>query len=108
MVFLNTASGFHPSMKEPENSSGYYNQINIMREYSAVTGACLLTKKDIFEKVGGFDNMFDAYYGDSDLCLKIRDAGYRIIYTPFTKLLHEGSFSLRSLKYFLRGVGSKP
>jgi O-antigen biosynthesis protein len=94
MVFLKTGSGFHPYMKESEKSSGYHNQLNIMREYSSVTGACLLVKRTIFEKVHGFDNIFDAYYGDSDLCLKIRNAGYKIVYTPFTKLLHEGSFSI--------------
>jgi len=102
MVFLKTGSGFHPSMKIPETDSGYHNQLNVMRDYSAVTGACLLTTRDIFNEVGGFDNLFDVYYGDSDLCLKIQKAGYKIIYTPFTKLLHEGSFSIRdnSASYF--------
>jgi len=94
MVFLKTGSGFHPFMKEPENSSGYNNLLNVMREYSAVTGACLMTTRKIFDQVNGFDNQFDAYYGDSDLCLKIHKEGFRIVFTPFTKLLHEGSFSI--------------
>ena len=67
----------------------------LVLEYSAVTGACLMTTRKIFDQVGGFDNQFDAYYGDSDLCLKIHKAGFRIIFTPFTKLLHEGSFSIK-------------
>jgi len=94
MAFLKTGSGFHPFMKEHENSPTYNNMINVMRECLAVTGACLMTTKKLFDQVGGFDNRFDAYYGDSDLCLKIHKAGFRVVFTPFTKLLHEGSFSI--------------
>ena len=94
VVFLKTGSGFHPLMKQLENSTGYHNILNSMRDYSAVTGACLMIKKEIFDKVGTFDNSFDVYYGDADLCLQVIDLGYRVIYTPFTKLLHEGSFTI--------------
>ena len=94
VVFLKTGSGFHPLMRQVESSSGYHNILNSMRDYSAVTGACLMIKKETFDKVGNFDNSFDVYYGDADLCLKVVNMGYRVIYTPFTKLLHEGSFSI--------------
>ena len=95
MVFLNTGAGFHPGMRLEKNTDSYHNILNVMRDYSAVTGACLLVKKEIFDKIGGFDDQFDVYYGDSDLCLKIVDAGFRVIYTPFTELLHEGSNSIQ-------------
>ncbi len=101
MVFLKTGAGFHPGMRLDKNTDAYNNIVNVMRDYSAVTGACLLVKKDVFDKVGGFDDQFDVYYGDSDLCLKIRDAGFRVIYTPFTELLHEGS---RSIQYWHAGA----
>jgi len=94
MVFLKTGAGFHPGMRLKKNTNAYHNALNVMRDYSAVTGACLLVKKNIFEKVGGFDDQFDVYYGDSDLCLKIIDTSFRVIYTPFTELLHEGSNSI--------------
>ena len=94
VVFLKTGSGFHPLMKQLEYSSGYHNILNSTRDYSAVTGACLMIKKEIFDKVGNFDNSFDVYYGDADLCLQVVKMGYRVIYTPFTKLLHEGSFTI--------------
>ena len=94
MVFLKTGAGFHPAMRQNKNSDVYNNTVNVMKDCSAVTGACLLTTKKIFKQVGGFDNQFDIYYGDSDLCLKIQDAGYRIVYTPFTELLHDGSSSI--------------
>jgi GT2 family glycosyltransferase len=95
MVFLKTGSGFHPFMKLDDDSTGYHNFANIMKECSAVTGACLLTKRDIFEQIGEYDDDFDVYYGDSDLCLKIIDAGYKVVYTPFAKLLHDGSRTIR-------------
>jgi len=96
VAFLKTGSGFHPLMKQLENSRGYHNTLNSMRDSSAVTGACLMIKKEIFEKIGNFDNSFDVYYGDADLCLQVINLGYRVIYTPFTKLLHEGSFTIRT------------
>jgi GT2 family glycosyltransferase len=95
MVFLKTGAGFHPGMRLEKETSAYHNFANVMRDYSAVTGACLMIKKTVFDDVGGFDNNFDVYYGDSDLCLKIIDAGFRVIYTPFTELLHEGSDTIQ-------------
>jgi GT2 family glycosyltransferase len=95
MTFLKTGAGFHPFMKLDEDAKGYHNFANIMKECSAVTGACLLTTRDIFEQIGEFDEDFDVYYGDSDLCLKIRQAGYKVVYTPFSVLLHDGSRTIR-------------
>jgi GT2 family glycosyltransferase len=95
VVFLNTGAGFHPGMKLKTTTDAYHNLLNVTRESSAVTGACLLVKKDVFEKIGGFDNQYDIYYGDADLCLKIIHAGFRVIYTPFSELLHEGSHSIQ-------------
>lgn len=94
MVFLPTGAGFHPAMRQEKTSSVYHNTVNVMKDCSAVTGACLLIEKKLFKQIGGFDNKFDVYYGDSDLCFKVREAGFRIIYTPFTELLHEGSMSI--------------
>tara|TARA_B100001167_G_scaffold110470_1_gene67836 strand:- start:193 stop:2004 length:1812 start_codon:yes stop_codon:yes gene_type:complete len=95
VTFLKTGTGFHPFQRIKENESGYHNLLNVVKDCSAVTGACLLTKKEIFEKVNRFDEDFDLYYGDADLCLKIIDSGYSVVYTPFAKLLHEGSFSIQ-------------
>ena len=96
IAFLKTGSGFHPFMRHIENSDSYHGLLNSMRDCSAVTGACLMIKKEIFNKIGGFDNQFDVYYGDTDLCFKVIEAGYRIVYTPFTKLLHEGSLTIKN------------
>ena len=98
--FLKSGAGFHPFQRINEKKGGYHNIMNVVRECSAVTGACLLTKKEIFERVNQFDENFDLYYGDADLCLKIIESGYCVLYTPYTKLLHEGSYSIRKSSDF--------
>jgi O-antigen biosynthesis protein len=67
---------------------GYYGSLCCAREVSAVTAACLMIKKSVFNEVGGFNQHYQTIYQDVDLCLKIRDKNYNIIYTPSTKLIH--------------------
>lgn len=95
LVFLESGAGFHPMQGIDSNSPGYFGFLNVVRNFSAVTGACLLISKKIFEEIGGFDDKFDLYYGDADICLKVIDRGYRVVYTPHAKLLHEGSSSIK-------------
>jgi len=95
IVFLKTGAGFHPFQRSPSKYVGNYGVANVIRDYSAVTAACLLTRKKFFEQVGGFDEQFDLYYGDSDLCLKIKNLGMNIVYTPFVILLHDGSSKIK-------------
>ena len=64
------------------------------REVSAVTGACLLTRTDLYHQLHGFEESeLGVAYNDVDYCLRVRDAGYRVIYTPQAKLMHWGSAS---------------
>ena len=95
MIFLKNGFFFHPFDNEPNSSKTQFNFINLMRECSSVTGACLLTKREIFEKISGFDEQFDVFYGDSDLCFKIRELGFKIIYNPHAILRHDGSTKIR-------------
>ncbi|MGI0010511.1 MAG: glycosyltransferase family 2 protein, partial [Nitrosopumilaceae archaeon] len=83
VVFLKTGAGFHPLQGVDANSSIYFGFLNVVRNCSAVTGACLLIKKKIFDEVGGFDDKFDLYYNDADLCMKVISHGYRVVYTPY-------------------------
>jgi O-antigen biosynthesis protein len=65
---------------------------SVAHEVSAVTGACLMTRSEIYRKIGGFDEQdFGVSYNDVDYCLRVRTAGHRIIYTPQARLMHWGS-----------------
>jgi GT2 family glycosyltransferase len=76
----------------PAEVPGVCRQLQATRNYSAVTGACLLTRRDVFEEVGGFDEeCLPVHFNDVDLCLKMRRAGYSIVYTPFARLYHHQS-----------------
>ena len=75
---------------------GVCRQLQVTRNYSSVSGACLLTRRDVFDEVGGFDEeRLPVTFNDVDLCLKMRRAGYFIVYTPFAKLYHHESATRR-------------
>jgi GT2 family glycosyltransferase/thioredoxin-like negative regulator of GroEL len=80
---------YHIHHKKPSNAP----EVNVMREYQAVTGACMLVRKDLFEKMGGFDEDFLNGYEDVDLCFRIRENGYKIIYCPESIVYHYESVS---------------
>ena len=78
----------------PHDAPGYFYRLKLAQDVSAVTAACLLIRKDIFLQVGGLDEVaFKVAFNDVDLCLKVRQAGHRIIWTPHAELLHHESVS---------------
>ncbi len=80
----------------PAEDPGVCRQLQVTRNYSSVTGACLLTRREVFHEVGGFDEeRLPVTFNDVDLCLKMRRAGYLIVYTPFAKLYHHESATRR-------------
>jgi GT2 family glycosyltransferase len=70
----------------PAEDPGVNRQLQMVRNYSAVSGACLLVRREVFQEVGGFDSALSPAFADIDFCLKIRRAGYLIVYTPLAKL----------------------
>jgi GT2 family glycosyltransferase len=70
----------------PAEHPGANRQLQITRNCSAVSGTCMLTRREVFQEVGGFDEGLMESLADIDLCLKMRRAGYLIVYTPFAKL----------------------
>jgi GT2 family glycosyltransferase len=73
---------------------GYFSRLEVVQNFSAVTAACLMTRREVFDQVGGFNETDLAVaFNDVDLCLRIREAGYQIIYTPFAELYHHESVS---------------
>jgi GT2 family glycosyltransferase len=86
----------HPFINRAPEDRGYFGRAQLVQDLSAVTGACLLVRKSVYEQVGGLDEGdFKVSYNDIDLCLKVREAGLRVVFTPFALLLHEGSASQR-------------
>jgi len=61
---------------------GYYMRAVSVQELSAVSSECMLIKKDVFRQIKGFDKQFSGIIGDADLCLRVRAAGYKVIFTP--------------------------
>lgn len=75
-------------------SLGYMGQLHTIRNYNAVTAACMMVKKDLFEEIGGLDEKnLPIAFNDIDLCLKIREKGFKIIFTPYALLYHYESLS---------------
>jgi GT2 family glycosyltransferase len=74
----------------------YFDFPDVIRNVSAVTGACMLTPAKLFWEAGGFDQEnFPVAYQDVDYCLKLNEKGYRVLYTPHAKLYHYEAFSKR-------------
>lgn len=83
----------HVNRTIPEKEPGYYGRTKVINNYSAVTAACLMTKKELYEKVEGLDEKFAVAFNDVDFCMKIRKLNKLIIYTPYAKLYHYESKS---------------
>ncbi len=84
----------HPFIGRPPEDRGYFGRAQLVQDLSAVTGACLLVRKSVFEQVGGLDEKdLKVSYSDIDLCLKVRQAGLRVVFDPYALLMHEGSAS---------------
>jgi len=77
----------------PRSSHGYTGRVNVIQNLSAVTAACMMIRREVFEEVGGFDERFSHAFNDVDLCLKVREKGYLVIYTPYAELYHHESVS---------------
>lgn len=78
----------HSHKFNEDDDVGSFARMAIVHNVSAVTGACLMVKREIFNRAGGFDENLAVAYNDVDLCLKIRALGYYNVFTPFAKLNH--------------------
>ena len=84
------AHAFH---QHPGASPGYFGSAIMPRNYSAVTAACMMTRREVFDQVGGFDERLAIDFNDVDYCLRLRRAGYRVVFTPWAELYHHESAS---------------
>ena len=84
----------HSHQFYPSTAPGYMGTVATITNYSAVTAACMLLRKSVFDEVGGFDEEnLRVSFNDVDLCLRIREQGYSIVYTPYAELYHHESVS---------------
>jgi GT2 family glycosyltransferase len=80
---------------------GYFARQHLTQDFCAVTAACLVVRREVFEKLGGFDEAhLPVAYNDVDFCLRARALGWRIIYSPYAELIHHESIS--------RGIENTP
>jgi GT2 family glycosyltransferase len=77
----------------PEQSLGYSGRLSLVSEFTAVTGACLIVRKDLYAKLGGLDENLAVACNDVDFCLRLQLAGSRNVFTPFARLIHHESAS---------------
>ena len=92
-VFGRPFQGFAPE------TVGYYSGANCIRNYSAVSAVCLMTRRDVWERVGGFDEALAGPAADLDYGLRVCEAGLRVVFTPYARLTHHesGGISQRQL-----------
>jgi GT2 family glycosyltransferase/glycosyltransferase involved in cell wall biosynthesis len=102
----------HVHYELPRDLIGYNGFSHVIRNYSAVTGACMATRREIIQQTGGFDEQLAIDFNDIGFCLSARERGYRVVYTPYCELYHfESVTSKRKLQnpkeveYFLRRWG---
>lgn len=80
--------------KTQQGSDTYFNLSLVIRDYSAVTGACMMVRSSVFTELGGFDDEnLPVAYNDIDFCLRLIESGYRVVYTPFAILYHDEAAS---------------
>lgn len=87
----------HPYNGDAGDAVGYWGRLQVVQDFSVVTAACLVTRRAVWEAVQGLDEeTFAVAYNDVDYCLKVGAAGYLVVWTPYARLLHDGSASIRA------------
>jgi GT2 family glycosyltransferase len=77
----------------PRSRSGYFHKASLQMNYSAVTAACMMVSRKVYEQVNGFEEQLTVAFNDVDFCLKVRKAGYLIVYDPQVEAYHYESKS---------------
>jgi GT2 family glycosyltransferase len=95
------AMKFQPAMFGEARNPGYNGMLTAVRDFSAVTAACMMLRKDVFDSVGGFDEAFAIGFNDTDLCLRLRERGLKVLYDGHTMLLHRESATRAETKQVL-------
>ena len=70
------------------NHPGYMGRLIYAQDLSAVTGACMMIRREVYDQLNGYDESFEVAFNDVDFCMRVRQAGYLIVFTPFAELYH--------------------
>lgn len=83
----------HMFVDMPKERSGYMHKASIIQDLSAVTAACMMVKKQVFEELGGFEEKLTVAFNDVDFCLRVRKMGQLVVFDPYVELYHYESKS---------------
>ena len=83
----------HAFLNMPRSRTGYLHKASLQMDLSAVTAACMMMKRQVFEQLGGFEERLSVAFNDVDLCLRTVQAGYLVVYNPEVELYHYESKS---------------
>ena len=83
----------HAFLGQPAGTPGHGARALVAQDLSAVTGACMVVRREVYEQVGGLDERLQVAFNDIDFCLRVQQAGYRVVWTPFAELRHHESAS---------------
>ncbi|HEY1794551.1 MAG TPA: glycosyltransferase [Stellaceae bacterium] len=98
----------HPYNRDPGTTPGYWGRLLVPQDFSAVTAACMVTRRDLYDAVGGLDEtVFAVSFNDVDYCLKLREAGHLVVWTPYAQLLHEAGVSQRATNVEKKAIAEK-
>jgi hypothetical protein len=89
MVIGVTGATRHESVGQTTSDGGYLGRTQLQHRASVVTGACLATRREVFERLGGFDEAtFQVAFNDTDYCMRAGAIGLAVVYSPVATLLH--------------------
>ena len=83
----------HPNKYFPRGHVGYFGRAVLAQSFSAVTAACLMVRREVWEKVQGLEEALAVAFNDVDFCLRVNAAGYRNVWTPYAEMNHHESAS---------------
>jgi GT2 family glycosyltransferase len=90
-LLVGVGEGVAPALsRQPSSSLGYFSSAISVRNYSAVSAACMMTRHDVFDQVAGFREAL-VHFGDVDYCLRIGAAGFRVVFTPYASFLRQSA-----------------
>lgn len=88
VVFAQIGAPCHYQRGLRRGENGYMTSLCVAQNYSAVTGACVMMRRDVWDEIEGLDEAFAVTFNDIDICMRIRRAGYITVWTPFAELFH--------------------